>query len=112
MGAILGIFLFIRRHRRRQGKAQFHDEPHEKAQLHSDDIKPDRMELTGSKVPQSMLEKQTVLSELPANEEIMRHNESAEEMPSNETPGHEMETTENEMRALDRLTGTTQVSST
>lgn len=109
---IFGIFLFIRRHRRKKQKAKAHDESHEKSQLHGDDIKPDRKELTGSKVPQSMLERQAVLNELPANEEVQRHDGSLEEMPSNETPGHEMETTENEMRALDRLTGSTRVSST
>ena len=75
----------------------------EKAQLHSDDIKPDRKELEGTKASQNMLEKRaTNLSELPANEEVIDKHRS-KEMPSNEPAGHEMETTENEMAALDRM---------
>jgi hypothetical protein len=53
------------------------------------------------------------LSELPANEEIIDINRS-KEMPANEPPSHEMETTENEMAALDRMarmTGSTTLGS-
>jgi hypothetical protein len=107
---LVGILYFVRRHRKRRHKRPSPDEPQEKAQLHSDDVKPDRKELLGSKVPQAMLEKKTVLNELPANEEVVRQHGPLEEMPSNEPAGQELETTENEMRALDRLTGTTQVS--
>lgn len=107
---IVGLFFFIRRHRKRKFQPG-NEERTEKAQLHSDDIKPDRKELFGSKVPQDMLERKTVLSELPANEEVIRRNGQLEELPSNEPVGQEMETTENEMRELDRLAGSTQVSS-
>ena len=41
-------------------------------------------------------------SELPANEMVV-DKDKLKEMPSNEPAGHEMETTENEMAALDRM---------
>jgi hypothetical protein len=50
-----------------------------------------------------MLEKQNHIAEMPANEEVEDRHRKLEEMPSNEIAGHEMETTENEMRALDSL---------
>lgn len=84
LGIILGIAFFIRHHRRRHrtSTSVTPGNPHEKAQLHSDDIKPDRRELAGSKVSQNMLERQTVVSELPANEEVRRKDGLLEEMPS------------------------------
>ena len=81
------------------------DEPSnatEKAQLHSDDVKPDRKELQGTEGSREMLEKRpTEVVELAANEGVVGN--KLKELPSNETPGHELETTENEMAALDRL---------
>jgi hypothetical protein len=66
-------------------------------------VKPDRKELEGTKASQALLEKRPPdISELPANEEITDKAKLVE-MPSNEPTGHEMETTENEMAALDRM---------
>ena len=74
---------------------------HEKAQLPSDDVKRDRKELEGTIACQAMLEKRTIISELPANEDVDQNR--LKELPANEPAGHEMETTENEMTALDRM---------
>ncbi|KIW65079.1 hypothetical protein PV04_07363 [Phialophora macrospora] len=60
-------------------------------------------ELEGTQASQALLEKKPpVISELPANEEII-DKARLKEMPSNEPTGYEMETTENEMAALDRM---------
>jgi hypothetical protein len=101
---IVGWFLLRQRRRSRSPPALGDDQgAHEKAQLHSDDVKPDRKELEGTKASQALLEKRPPdISELPANEEITDKARLAE-MPSNEPTGHEMETTENEMAALDRM---------
>lgn len=109
------IIFLIRCRRRRHLQRNNIDGPasdhHEKPQLHSDDIKPEREELTGSLAPNLMLEKQGAYSELPANEEVATSRGLASEMPANESVAGEMETTENEMRTLDRLlAGSTQVS--
>ncbi|ETI26377.1 hypothetical protein G647_03154 [Cladophialophora carrionii CBS 160.54] len=76
---------------------------HEKAQLHSDDIKPERKEPEGTRASQALLEKRpTDISEFPANEQGI-DNARLKEMPSNEPAGHEMGTTENEIVAWDRM---------
>ncbi len=74
----------------------------EEAQLHSDDVKPNRKELQGTEGSREMLgERPTEVAEMAANEEVVGNN--LKERPFNETPGHELETTENELAALDRL---------
>ncbi|KAK4949680.1 hypothetical protein LTR10_011521 [Elasticomyces elasticus] len=98
----LGCALFWRRRRRRRANRDDTSPVTEKAQLHSDDVKPERKELQGTNGSRELLErKPTGEAEMAANEEVTRDN--LQELPSNEPPGHEMETTENEMAVLDRL---------
>jgi len=111
--AFVGLFIFIiRRQRKRNLRV---DHIRDKPQLHSDDLKPDRKGMEGSKASRDMLEKQGKIAEMPANGEMELKSKKLEEMPSNEPTGYEVETTENEMRALDPLArsseGTTLVSS-
>ena len=104
---LLAAFLVIRLRRKR--RANRLDEAHEKPQLHSEDFKPDRNELQGTKASQTLLEKKGFVAELPANEDPLSSEltgTGVSEMTTNEDAGHEMETTENEMKALDRLVGT------
>jgi hypothetical protein len=108
VGAVVGLaivavlsWLALRR-RRRILSARQASGSHEKSQLHSEDIRPDRKELEGTLGSGDMLErKPTEFAEMPANEEVIQDN--LKEMPSNEPACQEMETTENEMAALDRL---------
>ncbi|OAL25247.1 hypothetical protein AYO22_05124 [Fonsecaea multimorphosa] len=108
---VLVVFLFWRRQRRRRARTNQTSTATEKAQLHADDVKPDRKELPGTEGSQDLLQKKpTEVAEMAANEEVVAR-DKLRELPSNETPSHEMETTENEMAALDRmarLTGSTQ----
>ncbi|OCT48747.1 hypothetical protein CLCR_04968 [Cladophialophora carrionii] len=101
--AIIIVVWFLLRRRRRKPAAPEDDQAaHEKAQLHADDIKPERKELEGTRASQALLEKRpTDILELPANEQVI-DNARRKEMPSNEPAGHEMETTENEIAAWDR----------
>ncbi|EXJ88602.1 hypothetical protein A1O1_05532 [Capronia coronata CBS 617.96] len=103
---IVTIALLVRRRRRKRraaARGQASMEGHEKPQLHSDDIKPDRKELEGTRVSNTMRERlATEIAELSANEEVVRRDRLGE-LPSNEPTGHEMETTENEMAVLDRM---------
>lgn len=109
VGGVIGFALVIllawvvwRKRRTRPVPREEHT-GHEKAQLHSDDLKPDRKELSGTAASPGMLEKKpTEVSELPANELVVDRHRS-QEMASNEPAAHEMETTENEMAALDRM---------
>ena len=109
MVAVITIILFILRLRTAWLSARGMIETHEKPQLHSDDVQPDRKEQVGTQAPRAMLEKRpTDISEMPWNEEIL-HN-GLKEMPSNKIPGNKLETTENEVAVLDRmarLTGST-----
>lgn len=58
---VVVAILFIRRRRIRRRRAVLADtDPHEKAQLHFDDIKPGRKELSGGKGPRSMLDQQSM----------------------------------------------------
>ena len=99
--AVVVILIWLILKRRRKTPAQDENHlAHEKAQLHSDDFKPDRKELEGTGASKNMLQKQPI--ELPANEVVHDQNRP-NEMASNEPAGHEMETTENEMAVLDRL---------
>lgn len=109
VGGVIGLALvvvlawFVWRKRRTRPVQREEQAGHEKAQLHSDELKPDRKELSGTAASQSMLEKKpTDISELPANERVVDKHRS-QEMASNEPAAHEMETTENEMAALDRM---------
>ena len=86
------------RHRKRHQLRQFRQrhiapqEPvvvHEKAQLHSDDIKPDRQELEGS--GDMLVKKQTEFAEMPANELFVK--DKGEIMSSNTPASHETEAT-------------------
>ncbi|KIV78851.1 hypothetical protein PV11_06460 [Exophiala sideris] len=99
---VLAGFLFRKQRHKRLAHKKDTSDVTEKAQLHSDDVKPDRKELQGTDGPQELSEKKpTEMAEMAANEEVARDN--LKELPSNEPPGHEMETTENEMAVLDRL---------
>ncbi|KAK5210450.1 hypothetical protein LTR47_000339 [Exophiala xenobiotica] len=101
MVVLVAVF-FWRRRRKSRAPVEEPSIVTEKAQLHSDDVKPDRKELQGTEGSRDMLEKQPKeVAEMAANEEVVADN--LKELPSNETPGHELETTENEMAALDRL---------
>ncbi|KAK5228335.1 hypothetical protein LTR72_002218 [Exophiala xenobiotica] len=99
---ILMAVFFWRRRRKSRAPVEEPSIVTERAQLHADDVKPDRKELQGTGDSREMLEKQPAeVAEMAANEEVVANN--LKELPSNETPGHELETTENEMAALDRL---------
>jgi hypothetical protein len=109
VGGMVGLILLstlvvlVTKRRQKQQVPPPSDPTHEKAQLHSDDVKPDRKELKGTDAPRALLQnKPTEISELPANEEVQDQGK-VKEMPSNEIPAHEKETTENEMAALDRM---------
>jgi hypothetical protein len=110
VGGLVLLVLFVvaflvRRRRKRLLAKERPPSVHEKPQLHSDDVKPDRKELEGTRAARDMLERHPEeVAEMPTNEEVPSHD--LNEMPSNETPGHEMETTENEMAALDRMVRT------
>ena len=94
----------MRRRRRRTRPPQDEDQAvHERAQLHSDGIIPDRKELEGTPASRAMLESRTAeLSGLRTKGEVV-DTDRLMEMPSNEPAGYEMETTENEIAALDRM---------
>ena len=64
--AFVGLLIFfLRRHRKRNLSG---DHIRDKPQLHSDDLKPDRKEMEGSKASRDLLEKQGKIAEMPANE--------------------------------------------
>ncbi|EXJ56595.1 hypothetical protein A1O7_06939 [Cladophialophora yegresii CBS 114405] len=88
---IIVVWFLLRRRRKKPAALQDDQAAHEKAQLHSDDMKPDRKELEGTPASQALLEKRpTAISELPANGEVA-DNARLKEMPSNEPAGHEMD---------------------
>ena len=103
---LIGVFVFFlrRRSQRKRRAPPPTQDPHEKAQLHADDLKPDRKELEGTKASRALLERKGNLAEMPANEEVER--KDLPEMNSNQIVGNELETTENEMRVLDRQANT------
>ena len=103
--AVVIVMLVLRR--RRNKNRNLNDvaaiDTSEKPELHADDLKPNRKELQGTDGPRDTLAKKpTEVSEMAANEEVIRK-AGLRELPSNEDVGQEMETTENEMAALDRL---------
>ena len=93
--------MLLRRHRRQKPQPEMP----ENAQLLCKDVKPDRKEERGgSKAPRELLEKKALLAEMPASEEIWR--KGAAGTSSNEVVDNEVETTENDIRAFDRLANT------
>lgn len=106
VGIVLGVLLlcgvtlllFLRRRQSKKSKSETQyttqdgDDPTktEKAQLHSDDIKPVRKELEGD-VPNKKDERIEEVVEMPANEPV----EGAKELPANEIMGSEMDATKN-----------------
>jgi LPXTG-motif cell wall-anchored protein len=88
--AIVGLLAFFLLRRRKQNRRHHAAEtdPHlqgEKAQLHSDDLKPVRKELMGQGV---IKRKPVPPAEMPANEDLER---ITSELPANEIIGSEMD---------------------
>jgi LPXTG-motif cell wall-anchored protein len=88
--AIVGLLAFFLLRRRKQNRHHHAAEtdPHlqgEKAQLHSDDLKPVRKELMGQGV---IKRKPVPVAEMPANEDLKR---ITSELPANEIIGSEMD---------------------
>jgi beta-lactamase regulating signal transducer with metallopeptidase domain len=85
--ALIIFLCFRRRKRRKQDKIQKAETANrqEKAQLHSEDLKPIRKELSGDKPLTS--KKEVPIAEMPANEDPQR---TTSEMPANEAIGSEL----------------------
>ena len=100
VGGLLGVVLvaiaiFLTLRRRRRLKRE--QERYEKPELDSHDVKPKREELEGSRPPRRMLEKQTPLVEMPANEEVRR--KSPFENKTYEVTGEAADRSKNELSA-------------
>jgi hypothetical protein len=93
----LVIFLCFRRHKRHKQdkirKAEIASRQEDKAQLHSEDLKPIRKELSGDQPLAS--KKDVPIAEMPANEDPQR---TTGEMPANEVVGTELQGESNEER--------------
>jgi hypothetical protein len=93
----LVIFLGFRRRKRHKQdkirKAETANRQEDKAQLHSEDLKPIRKELSGDQPLTSR--KDVPIAEMPANEDPRR---MAGEMPANEVVGTELQGESNEER--------------
>jgi uncharacterized surface protein with fasciclin (FAS1) repeats len=90
---IIILLWFIRRQRQRKSpqiaaqQQEQKDGQFERAQLHGDDLKPDRKELSGTAASYQMLEKPGTVSELPANEGVMKRDGGLAEVPSDRSEG-------------------------
>jgi beta-lactamase regulating signal transducer with metallopeptidase domain len=98
----LVVFLcFRRRKRRKQDKIRKAEsdnrQEEEKAQLHSEDLKPIRKELSGDQPLAS--KKDVPIAEMPANEDPQR---TAGEMPANEAVGSELPGESNEEKSEEK----------
>ena len=108
VGAVVGvavtaaiIFFVMRRRRRQRTNATQQgpppSPPEEKAQLHSDDLKPQRTELEGSNAQRGLREDGRPMSELPVDEEVGRSDQT--ETTSDDMIAGELKKPDTGMRA-------------
>lgn len=101
--AVIGVIIFFvmrRRRRRRTNSTQQRpapSPPQEKAQLHSDDLKPQRTELEGRNAQRGLREDERPMSELPVDEEVGRSDQT--ETTSDDIIADELKKPDTGMRA-------------